>query len=91
MFYACRGEDAFGNIMPHLSAPRVKTQSLYLAHPFRLVLLFDFFCLRRVSEAAADDDDGFKTPPELCVCVCVCAVLKCGFSSFIVVILLHFL
>lgn len=51
MFYASRrGEDAFWNIMPHLSLSQVKMQSLYLAHPFRLVLLFALIqLLRRVS------------------------------------------
>lgn len=40
----------FLNIMPHLSLSRVKMQSLYLAHPFRLVLLFALIqLLRRVS------------------------------------------
>lgn len=51
MFYALRGrEKAFWNIMPHLSLSQVKMQSLYLAHPFRLVLLFALIqLLRRAS------------------------------------------
>lgn len=44
------GMHFFLNIMPHLSLSRVKMQSLYLAHPFRLVLLFALIqLLRRVS------------------------------------------
>ena len=54
MFYALRRRGNafffFLNIMPHLSLSRVKMQSLYLAHPFRLVLLFALIqLLRRVS------------------------------------------
>lgn len=51
MFYALRWRKMhFGNIMPHLSLSQVKMQSLYLAHPFRLVLLFALIqLLRRVS------------------------------------------
>lgn len=56
MFYALRRrENAFWNIMPHLSLSRVKMQSLYLAHPFRLVLLFALIqLLRRVSPVIFD-------------------------------------
>lgn len=44
------GGGASQNIMPHLSLSQVKMQSLYLAHPFRLVLLFALIqLLRRVS------------------------------------------
>lgn len=41
--------------MPHLSLSQVKMQSLYLAHPFRLVLLFALIqLLRRVSPVIFD-------------------------------------